>query len=311
MSQFDESKIRRDGSGKFAEKPPAPEANGVELSAPDPAAGKHRASAETYRALADDLRAQIDTATIEMSKHQLAQYAAENPEVVSVELGTGSGDSGGRVQWAERAYTASGEKLRTDLPTFECPETDPDGKPALGEFTADGDERTIDMGKVREWSQGKSEVTPSTVALGMAMDASKKSEYQDMKKMSSTVRERFPEARYVNFGEADSFGAMSYESITDADGNVLHADDGGDEVVSRMQAANPDYDYDDLPEDYDEFTNRMGEIALDMDDRGDHWTDAAADDPDDPLNGAVWRDKHTGTVRKAKLDLDKIDGWND
>ena len=32
MSQFSESKIRRDASGQFAEKPPAPEADGVELS---------------------------------------------------------------------------------------------------------------------------------------------------------------------------------------------------------------------------------------------------------------------------------------
>ena len=33
MSQFDESKIRRDGSGQFAEKPSAPEADGVDLGA--------------------------------------------------------------------------------------------------------------------------------------------------------------------------------------------------------------------------------------------------------------------------------------
>ena len=34
MSQFSESKIRRDGSGQFAEKPPAPEAEGVDLAEP-------------------------------------------------------------------------------------------------------------------------------------------------------------------------------------------------------------------------------------------------------------------------------------
>ena len=35
MGQFNESNVKRDGTGKFAEKPPAPEASGVDLDAPE------------------------------------------------------------------------------------------------------------------------------------------------------------------------------------------------------------------------------------------------------------------------------------
>ena len=94
MSQFSESKIKRDDSGRFAEKPPAPEADGVELRDSDlDDRAVVAAQRRIDRALAADDNDEIDEASLQ---YIAAGARRRFPTAAYAELDY-DGDEGSRV----------------------------------------------------------------------------------------------------------------------------------------------------------------------------------------------------------------------
>lgn len=299
MTQFDESQHRRDPKGQFASKGPAAEDSSVELGpGPNPI---HEQSVAAYDERIEALQRELREMSHERSKHVLANLAQQNPDAVGFRVDSGASDSGAATRMVSYGVDANGKKVGGSMIGQTEIEVGRNENP-WKEFESDNGPDELDAAKIRSWaSEQQAPVTRWTLAWRAEENAARQGEHELLREAGQYVRDRYPTARYVTFTEAES--GMGYDKVTDAEGRVLHSSD-PEEVREELWKTDPDADLDD---DYDEFTTGMEETAWNFDERGAHWTQAAADDPDYPGDLDVNRDKHSGTVVKARIDLEKVD----
>lgn len=243
----------------------------------------HYASAQAYRDHIEDLHRQLTDAKAQQARHELAEFATNQPDARYLNVVGGYGDDGEPVLHAGEAYDHDGALTATsddhgDLSGWEAP-----SRGTFEDFRDDSSANVVDLDKVRTWSTGSTPATPHGLAWQQSIRAQRVAEPATLQGMAGDVRRRHPGARFVHVTDND-LGNMTYESVTDQNGEVLHENVGDDSDAA--------------------FTETMQRWSDDLDERGLHWTGVAAD----TANGvAVDRDRHFGQVRSATLDLDKVD----
>lgn len=168
MTTFDESKIRRDGEGKFASKGPAAEADGVDLDAGTGSDSSHPPLDEM----------EPRDAYVQMVR-ELATY---DPDEVSVRYGIGMSEEHKALYQAAADGTRSPEEDESLYDTArEALYADPNDwsgarelDHALGAYDADGDARALadaSMSYLRKFERGEVDVDEAAEMAGEDWDA--------------------------------------------------------------------------------------------------------------------------------------------
>ena len=238
MSQFDESKIKRGDDGKFAEKPPAPEAEDIELDDDDGEIGDPVVRQRLWDRMEDYYG--VDQDEVDQRSAEVVSYAFRNkyPDaryLVARDYGEGLAvDEVYRRDGTEIEGACDGEFSYTDAyqdaqiactnishvrPEWEATVTDTRGR----------GQSAIDLDKVDREAANR-ESRPDLGRSQMALDsaqrdlrkAQKAVDRASMAHLAGQLRTFNPQAHYVEYDCTDSTARLT--AVTREDGSEIEMD---------------------------------------------------------------------------------------
>lgn len=153
-------------------------------------------------------------------------------------------------------------------------------KPMADNMDAD----VIDLEAVRGWSTANSDAGSGDQARKFIQEHRTNREVALAGEIRDQVRAEFPSAHTVHLS-ANDYGGLTYESISDADGNTLHE-------MYETETSDPSFD--------DDLDKKVREMTQDS-----RSVDAYSSWPCMTASGE--QDKHTGDFRDVALDLGMVD----